>query len=113
MIRFYFLRNIIENGVKACEQSNQKLIRVVANRIDDGIAVEVIDSGIGIQKEEQENIFDKFYRVGDEKLRTTSGSGLGLYICRKLSKLTNISIEVSSKGINQGSTFKVLIRDIF
>lgn len=107
------LRNIIENGVKACEQSNQKLIRVVANRIVDGIEVEVIDSGIGIQKEEQENIFDKFYRVGDEKLRTTSGSGLGLYICRKLSKLTNISIEVSSKGINQGSTFKVLIRDIF
>jgi signal transduction histidine kinase len=42
------------------------------------------DQGIGIAIEERLKVFDKFYRVGAEQTRTTKGTGLGLYLCKKI-----------------------------
>ena len=46
--------------------------------------MQVLDEGIGIAEFDKNKIFDKFYRAGDENVRTTKGTGLGLYLCKKI-----------------------------
>lgn len=52
-------------------------------------------------------IFEKFHRVGDELRRTTPGTGLGLYIVRRLVELANGSIEAQSPGPGKGATITI------
>jgi signal transduction histidine kinase len=79
------LSNLIDNAVKYSPQSPQ--IAVTAVRENNEIVFSVADKGIGISSEEQKRIFSKFYRVGDEEIRTQKGSGLGLYISQEFVKL--------------------------
>jgi signal transduction histidine kinase len=79
------LSNLIDNAVKYSSQSPQ--IAVTAVRENNEIVFSVADKGIGISSEEQKRIFSKFYRVGDEEIRTQKGSGLGLYISQEFVKL--------------------------
>ena len=79
------LSNLIDNAVKYSSQSPQ--ITVTAVRENNEIVFSVADKGIGISSEEQKRIFSKFYRVGDEEIRTQKGSGLGLYISQEFVKL--------------------------
>ena len=79
------LSNLIDNAVKYSPQSPQ--ITVTAVRENNEIVFSVADKGIGISLEEQKRIFSKFYRVGDEEIRTQKGSGLGLYISQEFVKL--------------------------
>jgi signal transduction histidine kinase len=68
----------------------------------------VKDTGIGISKSDQAHIFEKFWRSEDYRTRETGGTGLGLYVVRKLAKKLGIDIEMSSR-LNHGSTFKFTI----
>jgi signal transduction histidine kinase len=79
------LSNLIDNAVKYSPQYPQ--ITVTAVRENNEILFSVADKGIGISLEEQKRIFSKFYRVGDEEIRTQKGSGLGLYISQEFVKL--------------------------
>jgi len=79
------LSNLIDNAVKYSPQAPQ--ITVTAVRENNEIVFSVADKGIGISLEEQKRIFSKFYRVGDEEIRTQKGSGLGLYISQEFVKL--------------------------
>jgi two-component system phosphate regulon sensor histidine kinase PhoR len=63
----------------------------------------VIDKGIGLTEEQQEKIFDRFYRVEDKKF-LTSGLGMGLYICSEIIKTHGGNIGVNSVFGN-GSSF--------
>jgi signal transduction histidine kinase len=65
----------------------------------------VKDSGIGISKSDQKHIFDKFYRSEDYRTRKTNGTGLGLYVVRKLARNLGIEIVVESR-LNHGSVFR-------
>jgi signal transduction histidine kinase len=69
----------------------------------------VKDEGPGIRDEEKSRIFSKFYRVGDESTRKTKGTGLGLYICRKIAQAHKGEISVTD-NIPHGSIFKVIFR---
>jgi len=55
----------------------------------DGIQTKIMvcDQGIGIPMSERSNVFRKFYRIGDERTRSTKGSGLGLYLVKEIAKL--------------------------
>jgi len=64
------------------------------------------DQGIGITLEERSKVFDKFYRVGAEQTRTTKGSGLGLYLCKKIVTFHAGNIFVKSNQ-PKGSIFVV------
>ena len=75
---------------------------------DKGIEFEVTDTGIGISKSDQKRVFDKFFRSEDFRTRESSGTGLGLYVTKKLMKLINGDISVKSK-LNEGSTFTIFV----
>ena len=99
------LRNLLDNAAKY--GGADRPVRVAVARQGDWAAIEVCDQGIGLAAEEREKIFQKFYRVGEEMVRQTEGSGLGLYLARELIRQMGGRITVESPGVGQGTTFRV------
>jgi heavy metal sensor kinase len=98
--------NLIDNAVKFTPGGGS--IRIHAERDRDYVKVNVADTGMGIPKEEQENIFNRFYRVDRSRSRETGGVGLGLSIAEWIAHAHHGKIEVKSE-LNQGSTFTVYL----
>ena len=97
------VHNLLDNAVKY--SPNGGVIRVKAWLMDpDTVAVSVSDQGIGIPKELQERIFEKFYRVDARESKEVYGHGLGLYFARKLIEAHGGHISVESER-GKGSTF--------
>ncbi len=95
--------NLISNAIKFTPDGGR--ISVGIEEVDDGIKVYISDTGVGMNKEETERIFDKFYQV--DHSHKTEGNGLGLALVKKITDITGTRIEVvSEKG--KGSTFSVL-----
>jgi K+-sensing histidine kinase KdpD len=84
------MSNLIDNAVKYSSESPK--ITVSAQLELNELMVSVIDQGVGVSELEQKRIFSKFYRVGNEEIRTQKGSGLGLFISREFIKLHRGSI---------------------
>ncbi|HVY66987.1 MAG TPA: HAMP domain-containing sensor histidine kinase [Gammaproteobacteria bacterium] len=97
------LRNLLDNAVKACVAGNGHAVTVRAAR-DGGVTIAVSDDGLGFPPEEAAMIFEKFHRVGDELRRTMPGTGLGLYIVKRLIELSGGTIEAQSLGSGEGAT---------
>jgi signal transduction histidine kinase len=96
------LYNLLSNAVKFTPEGGRVWIEI---QEDAGIArVTVGDSGVGIPAEEQENIFDKFYQVGNTTRGVREGTGLGLSITKELVQMHGGWIEVESTP-GQGSRF--------
>jgi len=68
----------------------------------------VRDSGRGLRPEELPHLFNRFWRAGDERVRTAPGTGLGLYLTRELLKAQGASITAHSDGPGKGASFRVL-----
>jgi two-component system, OmpR family, phosphate regulon sensor histidine kinase PhoR len=102
------LQNFITNAIKYTEKGS---VTLKAHSREHGILFEVIDTGIGISKSDQEKVFDKFFRSEDYRTREHSGTGLGLYVTMKLAKLIHSDIDLESE-INKGSTFSIFIPNI-
>lgn len=96
------LQNFITNAIKYTKKGDVTL--VVKKVAGDTLEFAVKDSGIGISKSDQAHIFDKFWRSEDYRTRETGGTGLGLYVTRKLAKKLSVDIKLSSR-LNHGSTF--------
>jgi K+-sensing histidine kinase KdpD len=97
------LSNLLENANKYSPKD--KSITVVLKK-EATIRLSVIDEGCGIKDEEKKNIFKKFYRIGNEQTRTAKGTGLGLYLCKKIAQDHNGSISIEDNQ-PQGSNFTV------
>jgi PAS domain S-box-containing protein len=102
------LQNFITNAIKYTEEGS---VTLSATAKDKGILFTITDTGIGISKSDQEKIFDKFFRSEDYRTRKTSGTGLGLYVTLKLSRLIHAEIDVQSE-IDKGSTFSIYMPDL-
>lgn len=87
------LSNLLENANKYSPKGKPICLNLVDNN---EVQLEVIDEGHGIAEEEKENIFKKFYRIGDEQTRKTKGTGLGLYLCKKIAEDHNGKITVAN-----------------
>lgn len=99
------VNNLLENAIKYSPR--QKTIRVNLQKKTDGrVLMEVIDEGDGIPEEEKTRIFDKFYRIGNESTRKAPGTGLGLYLCKKITDAHNADISVTNQ-LPAGSNFAV------
>lgn len=99
------LQNFLTNAIKYTPKGT---VALEVNRYPHGTEFAVVDSGIGISATDKSKIFHKFYRSEDYRTRQTSGTGLGLYITRKLAEKMDVEITFSSR-LNHGSTFKVLV----
>jgi two-component system, OmpR family, sensor histidine kinase CiaH len=99
------LRNLLDNAAKY--GGADKPVHIAVARHEDWATIEVADQGIGLAAEEQEKIFQKFYRVGDEMVRQAEGSGLGLYLSRELLRQSGGTLTVESPGVGCGTTFRV------
>jgi len=86
--------NIIENAVKYAPNTSRIIVTLMQSK--ENYCVEIADFGQGISKLERENIFEKFYRVGNEDTRKTKGTGLGLYIAERIVKAHKGSITIKS-----------------
>lgn len=95
------LLNLLSNAVKFTPDGGTVSLKAV--RQEEGVEISVIDTGIGIEPEFQQKIFDEFFQVGDP-LRKHEGTGLGLAVTKKYIELHGGQIRVHS-GKGQGSTF--------
>jgi signal transduction histidine kinase len=101
------LRNLLDNAIKACVAGNGHAIAVRARRIAAGIELAVSDDGLGFPPEDAAMIFEKFYRLGDELKRSMPGTGLGLYIVKRLVELSGARIDARSEGEGRGATVTI------
>jgi signal transduction histidine kinase len=101
------LRNLLDNALKACAASNGRQVRVRAARTADAIELTVSDDGLGFAPEDAAMIFEKFYRLGDEQRRSMPGTGLGLYIVKRLVELSGARIQAHSDGAGTGATVTI------
>lgn len=97
------LNNLIDNAIKYTPQGS---ITIDVTGDSDNITVSVADTGIGIPPEDLPHLFQKFYRVDNSDTRVIGGTGLGLYISRRLTEANSGHITVTST-YGKGSTFSV------
>ena len=99
------LTNLVENAVRYTREGN---VTVRTRRSDDGVWVDVSDTGIGIAAEHLPRIFERFYRVDAGRSRAEGGTGLGLAIVRHLVDAHGGRVEASSV-VGRGTTISVLL----
>lgn len=100
------LTNLIENAIKYTPEDGRVTVILQGDLQD--VLITVQDTGIGIAKEEQSRIFERFYRTDKTRNRETGGTGLGLAITYKTIVMHNGSIVVESEE-GKGSIFSVQI----
>ncbi|MDQ1354836.1 MAG: hypothetical protein QG657_5145 [Acidobacteriota bacterium] len=100
------LVNLVHNALKYSKE--EKYISVDLYREGDWVILAVADKGPGIPANEREKIFEKFYRIRDDNVKATEGSGLGLFLARHAAKTHKGDIKVISEP-GKGTTFKVYL----
>jgi signal transduction histidine kinase len=98
------VNNLLDNAHKYSTITSS--ISVLLTSHENYIQLMIKDEGVGIPIEERSKIFEKFYRIGDESTRTTKGTGLGLYLCKKISEFHHATISVDANTPN-GSIFNI------
>jgi PAS domain S-box-containing protein len=96
------LHNLIGNAIKYSPLDS--LITVEYLKTGGSLKVSVKDEGKGISSEDQERIFERYYRVKEIKKGSVTGFGIGLYLCKEIIELHNGTIEVQSSEA-EGSVF--------
>jgi len=102
------LNNLVENAIKYSE--NNAFVLIYASQKDNKVEFGVVDNGIGISKEDKINIFNKFYRVGNEEVRTQKGTGLGLFIVAELVR-KHLGKIACLDNDPQGTNFKITLHN--
>ena len=103
------LLNLMDNAIKYTPEGGEVVVRLTALREE--VMVEVEDNGIGIPKEDQDRIFERFYRVDKARSRKEGGTGIGLSIVKHILKGHGAEIEVDSQP-QLGSTFRFFLQRI-
>ena len=100
------MNNLLSNAVKYSD--NDPVIEIEGFTEDNNVCIKVADNGIGISKNDQKHIFDKFYRASTGNIHKYKGLGLGLYYVKKIAEAHGGDVTVSSKP-GKGSIFTVTI----
>lgn len=96
------LINLVDNGIKFTNKGGTVMVNL--EKKEEHILIDVIDTGIGIPKEEIDNVTDKFYKGSSSRSHT----GLGLSICEEIIKLHNGKMKITSK-VDEGTKVTVMI----
>lgn len=97
--------NVLENAVKY----GSKTITIKTRIIENQFSISIEDDGIGIEKNKQSLLFEKFYRVQQGNLHNTKGLGLGLYYVNQIVKAHQGSVNVVS-DLGKGTQFTILLK---
>jgi len=97
------VNNLVDNAIKYTPKGE---VSIDVTGDDEHVVFSVKDSGIGIPNEDIPHLFQKFYRVENKDTHEIGGTGLGLYLCRRLAEMMGGRIWVESK-YGEGSTFNV------
>ena len=99
------LRNLVDNAIKYTQQGT---VELSTNVVGNGLRIAVSDTGPGIPEAERERIFEEFYQIGNSERDRRAGLGLGLALVRRLAKLLEIPLDMTSEP-GKGSTFAVTL----
>ena len=103
------VRNLLDNAIRYSEPRTRVSVGVSLDAEDpDIVRIAVVDQGIGIPKEEQERVFERFYRVDKARSRATGGTGLGLSIVKHVAADHGGTVELWSAP-GRGSTFTLVL----
>jgi two-component system phosphate regulon sensor histidine kinase PhoR len=100
------LSNLLDNAIKYCTRNPE--IRIETEDKDGFLEVSVSDNGIGINKNEQKRIFEKFYRVPTGNVHTVKGFGLGLSYVKMIIEEHHGHVDLESE-LYEGSTFRIYL----
>jgi signal transduction histidine kinase len=98
--------NILDNAIKYNKQ--HPIIHINIEKKRSTIEIHIRDNGIGIAEKDIGKIAQKFYRVGDEMVRSAQGSGLGLHLVTEWMRIHHGKLVISSQGLNSGSCFTLV-----
>ncbi len=96
------INNMLNNAVKYSPRGGN--IEVFCLASADGVQVSIKDEGLGVKHEDQEKMFDRYYRIDSDQTKRIAGFGIGLYLCSEIIQRHNGKIWVDSE-IGKGSTF--------
>ncbi|RYY65771.1 MAG: two-component sensor histidine kinase, partial [Chitinophagaceae bacterium] len=101
------VNNLLENALKY--SSKESPVKAVLKQMDDSATFSVTDNGPGIAASDRKKVFEKFHRLGNEATKRAKGTGLGLYLCKKIviSHAGSIMISDNPQG---GSIFTVQLK---
>lgn len=99
------MRNLIDNAVKY--SGEPPTVFVVARVEGPDVVIEVRDNGIGIPRKDLKRVFQRFYRVVSEEVRSRKGTGLGLFVVAALARNLGGSIAADSEGPGRGTTIRL------
>ena len=102
--------NLLDNAIKYSDSGAR--VDVEIEEDDSTLTVRIRDTGVGIPKEDLNQLFERFYRVDKDRSRATGGSGLGLAISRQIVEMHGGSIAVESE-VDVGSVFEVRLPKAF
>lgn len=104
------LLNILSNAIKFTESGGEIIVLLTVDKKD--VTIGIKDNGSGIPSNKIDFIFENFEQVNRSLSRTAEGTGVGLYLVKKLALLHHAKIKVNSK-IGCGSKFEVILKDNF
>lgn len=88
------VNNLLDNALKYSSKEKNIFIELKAG--EDKSQLQITDEGIGISDDEKKKVFDKFYRSGNEAIRKSKGTGLGLYLCKRIAESHRAKIKVKN-----------------
>ena len=101
------IRALIDNSIKYTPENGEIIIN--STNLAEVAKIEIIDNGIGVDKEDISKVFNRFYRVDESRNKKTGGNGLGLSIVKKIIELHNGSVKIESEK-GKGTTITIFLR---
>ncbi|MBC8451211.1 MAG: HAMP domain-containing histidine kinase [Planctomycetes bacterium] len=99
--------NLVSNAFKSAKANSGGKVEVSARREGARVRLDVKDDGVGFDPKIAHQLFERFFRPGNELVRRTKGSGLGLFIVKRFVELDGGRIDATSAGEGHGATFSV------
>lgn len=100
--------NVIENAIKYTKENGH--IKISINKMESYLRIDIEDNGIGIPNKETNNIFKRFYRGTSKTVQESEGSGVGLYLTRKILEQQGGCITVKSE-LGKGTVFSLFLQN--
>lgn len=102
------VKNLLDNAVKYSLDLDRPVEVTVDARVEEPhVHVEIRDRGVGISRKHLKHVFERFYRVPDETVRTRRGTGLGLYVVSIVVRVLGGRLTIHSDGVGHGSVARL------